>query len=102
MNHKVGLYSLVTFTFNMALHLFEKISHLSEKKSKFCERNHVNLGDKDVGVTSNSSLGKGSEEKKNVFFMVFCQTPLGPPLPPGMVFLRIKKFTPIFLWKLNL
>ena len=34
--------------------------------------------------------------KKTVFFMVFCQT------PPRMVFLRIKKFTPIFFWKLNL
>ena len=40
--------------------------------------------------------------KKNVFFMVFCQTPpRAPPPPPGMVFLRIKKFTPFFL-KLNL
>ena len=40
--------------------------------------------------------------KKTPFFFFFFPPPPRPPPPPGMVFLRIKKITPIFFWKLNL
>ena len=44
---------------------------------------------------------EGCRKKKLISFGLLPNPPPGPP-PPGMVFLRIKKFTPIFFWKLNL
>ena len=47
-----------------------------------------------VGLKHN--LRKGSEEK-NIFFMVFCQTPLGPPDPWYGLFTDKKNYPYFFL-----
>ena len=48
------------------------------------------------------SKGRVPKKKKRISYGLLPNPPSDPLPPPGMVFLRIKKFTPIFFWKLNL
>ena len=46
-----------------------------------------------------TALGKGSEKKIRISYGLLPNPPPDPP--PGMVFLRIKKFTPIFFLEIE-